>query len=983
MHKLYSLLLLSLVICLPAVGALADGPAGFASAGAGGLSAVGASSAVGIGGGFGSTGTAASGMGGGIGSTGMGAAGMGGGNAMTGMGGAGFGIAGMGAAAGVGGATFGAPGMTSGSMGGGGFGLGSVGAGPQGSMNFSVPPASTNSFFPAPVTESGAQNMQQNMLQQNGMQQNMLQQSGMQVNPFTQSGSFLQNNSMLQNSGLPQNGMELQSTGAQQGGIAEGRTAAEFNAASATAQSAMSNAEQMMSAEDDMGMKSKPFQLGKLRQFGYSFFNQPTTFAPVVDVPVGPDYLVGPGDTLVITVWGSLDASLPVEVNRNGEIILPRAGAVRVWGVPFGRVPDLVKAALQKTFRSVNVNVTMGKLRLMRVYLVGEVVSPGGYDVNSLSTVINALAAAGGPTKEGTLRKIQVLRGGHVVDTVDLYNFFLKGDKTRDIRLQPGDTVNVPVHGNLVGIAGNVKKPGIYEFDKESSLEDLLGMAGGIVPSSYLQRVQISRYVANDKKIIADFNLDAKASGKSLDALSGAVRLQDMDVVKVFPIDLTVRNHVQLEGYVLRPGGYALKPKMRVTDVITPEILLPEYCPDTLEITRLVPPDFHPIKLYVSLDQALKGNEKDDILLNEFDTLRVFSRWEMEEMPRVTISGDVQRPGVYRVLSQMTLRDLILAAGNLRKTAYMQSAEVTRSEISKTAVKSRIVNVDLEEVMKGNPKDNLVLANFDEVVIRRVPEWKEETDRYVTLTGQVRFPGVYPIRKGEKLSSVLERAGGYTDQAYLKGAKFTRKLTQAIQQKRMDEVIARSEQDLMRKQQDLTSAAASKDELEATKATLQSMMASLQRLKSAKAEGRIAMQLGPIPELKKSPYDVELQGGDTLDVPLSTNSIMIFGEVYNPTTVVAIPGGTVGEYLKKAGGPTLNADTDEIYVVRADGTVVSKHEMKSFFFDKFNSLKLDSGDTIVVPESLEKVAWMRDLKDIATILGQTALAAGVVVAAGL
>ena len=742
----------------------------------------------------------------------------------------------------------------------------------------------------------------------------------------------------------------------------------------------MSMDEKLMSAEEDAVMKPQPFRIGKLTQFGYSFFKQATAFAPAIDIPVGPNYIIGPGDILILTTWGTLDAVLPLEVNRSGEVTLPRVGAIRVWGVPYGKVAEVIKAGLSKAFKNVQLNVTMGKLRLMKVYIVGEVNAPGDYDISALSTVINALSAAGGPTKQGSLRVIQVLRAGQVVETVDLYDFFLRGDKSRDVRLQPGDTINVPIHGNLVAVAGNVRKPAIYEFPKALTLKELFEMAGGVPPSGYLQRVQISRVVANDKKIVADFDL--KVSGPLAPQTVG-IKLQDMDIVKIFPIDFTVRDHVQLDGYVLRPGGYALKPGMRLKELLGTDNMLPEYYPESVEITRLVAPDFHPEKINVNLDRALQGSQTDNILLKEFDSVHVFSRWEMEEVPRVRISGEVQKPGDYRIFNKMSLRDLILTAGNLKKTAYLKSAEITRTFISKEGVKSSIINVDLDEALKGKPADNILLENFDEVSIRRLPEWKEETDRYCLLKGEIRFPGVYPILKGEKLSSVIERAGGFTDVAYLKGSKFTRKLTKELQQKRMDEVIVRSEQELSRKQQELTSVAASKEELDATKATMEGMRSSLEKLKLAKAEGRVTITVGTLEQLKKSPYDLELQGGDTLEIPQSSNSIMVFGEVYNPTTVVETPGKSVKHYLKKAGGPTTNADEDEMYVVRADGTVVSKHEMSGFFYNSFLSMQLDAGDTIVVPQQLEKVAWMRELKDIAFIIGQTALAAGVLVAAGL
>ncbi len=754
----------------------------------------------------------------------------------------------------------------------------------------------------------------------------------------------------------------------------------------------MSPLEQSMSSDGEQDTKKPhPFIVGMINQFGYNFFSDPSVFAPLIDAPVGPDYIVGPGDTLVVTTWGSIDGVWQVEVNRSGEIILPRVGAVKVWGVTFAKVPDVIREHLSRVFREVQLNVTMGKLRLIKVYLVGEVASPGDYDVSSLSTVINALAAAGGPTKNGSLRSIQVMRNGKVAETVDLYDFFLKGDKSRDIRLQSGDTVNVPIIGKVAGVAGNVRRPAIYELKNEKNLKDLIELAGGFNPSGYLNRLQISRIDAHSKKMIADFSLDPKLAEKELEEKAKGIAIQDQDLVKIFPIDFTARDNVRLDGYVLRPGPYALKPGMRVKDLIGKDNILPESYSDTIEIIRMIPPDFHPEAIYLNLDRAMKGNESDNILLTEFDNVRVFNRWEMQEMPRARINGDVQRPGEYRVLNKMTLRDLVLAAGNVRKTAYLKSVEITRSDIIDGKVQSHIINVALDEAMKGNPKDNILLKDMDEVVVRRVPDWKEETDRYFNIRGEVRFPGVYPLLPGEKLSSLITRAGGYTERAYLKGAKFTRKSVAEIQQKRMDEIVARTESDIIQKQQDLASTAASKEELEATKSILTGMKGSLDKLKLAKAEGRISFQLAPIEKLTDSPNDLPLQGGDTLEIPQSTNSVQVYGEVYNPTTIIALPGKNVAYYLKKAGGPTINADEDSTYVIKVDGTVVSSQQSKSgIHWDDetrrwttggFKSLVLDSGDTIVVPQNLDKIAWMREIKDIATIIGQIALTAGVAIAA--
>jgi protein involved in polysaccharide export with SLBB domain len=736
----------------------------------------------------------------------------------------------------------------------------------------------------------------------------------------------------------------------------------------------------------------QPFKMGRLEQFGYSFFRPQVDFGPLVDVPVGPDYVIGPGDTLILTAWGSLEGTFPLEVNRSGEILLPKVGAVQVWGLTFDKLPEVIRVHLAKAFRDPQFNVTMGKLRTIKVFVVGEVKRPGDYSLSSLSTLINALAAAGGPTRNGTLRNIEVKRGGVTVETVDLYDFFLKGDKSRDIRLQPGDTVFVPVIGKVAGIGGNVRRPAIFELKDEKTLQDLLALADGFKPSGYLNRVQIVRLDAHDRKLVADFNLDPAASGKQLDELTASVAIQDLDVVKVFPIDATLRDQVRLTGYVLRPGDYALKPGMRVADLVGVDNLLPEYYGEVAEITRLFPPDLRPGVIYIHLNKALAGDPEQNLALHEFDSVRIFSRWEMEEMPKVRIGGEVQKPGEYRLFEKMTLRDLVLAAGNVKKTAYLENAEISRIEIGKAGVKARLINVNLDRALQSDPAANLQLEHMDEVVIRRLPDWMEETERYVTLRGEVRYPGTYPIFKGERLSSVLQRAGGYTDKAYLKGAKFTRKIVAEIQQKRMDEVIARTEQDIAKKQQDAASVASSTEELQATQVALEGLRRSLDRLKTARAEGRVSIALAPLDELRKTPYDLELMGGDALVVPQSPGAVMVLGEVYNPTTVIHLPGKDLAHFLKKAGGPTKEADDDEIYVIRADGTVQSRQEGgyglgwnkegRTWTYG-FMSLPLDAGDTVVVPQKLEKTAWMRDLKDIATIIGNLGIAAGVLIAAGL
>jgi protein involved in polysaccharide export with SLBB domain len=728
--------------------------------------------------------------------------------------------------------------------------------------------------------------------------------------------------------------------------------------------------------------KSQPqqFSVGKVVQFGYDFFRpEAAGFAPLVDVPVGPDYVLGTGDRILLTLWGSIEGTYELEINRAGEIVLPKVGSMKVAGQTYGQLPELLKSQLGSVFKDFQLNLNMGKLRLIKVYLVGQVKAPGDYNVSSLTTVINALAVAGGPTKSGTLRSIQVKRNGKLVETVDLYDFFLKGDKSRDIRLQPGDTIFVPAIGPVAGIAGNVRNPAIYELLHEKTLKDLLALADGIRPTGYLQRIQISRIEANDKKIVSDINLGSRSAGQSLDDLTAGIRIQDLDMVKVFPIDSTLRGYARLEGYVLRPGDYALKPGMRVSELLGQDNLLPEYSTEAGQITRLFPPDFHAEVIFFNVAKAISGDPSQNLELHEFDRVRIFSRWEMEEIPSVRISGDVQKPGQYRQFNNMRVRDLLLQAGNPKLTAYLKNAEITRIKKTGEAVTSYSININLHEAMKGNPQDNILLIPFDELIVRRIPNWSEETERYVTLSGEFVFPGAYPIYKGERLSDVIARAGGFTDNAYIRGAKFTRESVRKLQQERMDEALARAQEQVISKKTTSLSAAASKEELEAGKATLEGLERSIAILKAKKAEGRMIIKLANLEKFRGSPYDFEVDGGDVLHIPHDPKSVNVIGNVYNPSASLFEQRRDVAFYLDRVGGPTGEADVGEMYLVKADGTVYSHNQASSFlFYNGFLSANVDSGDTLVVPQRFEKTAWLRDIKDITTIISQIAISAGTV-----
>ena len=726
-----------------------------------------------------------------------------------------------------------------------------------------------------------------------------------------------------------------------------------------------------------------------LSQFGYDVFQKPvSTFAPVTDVPVGPDYILGPGDAFTVTLWGRINAQYPVIVDRAGEITLPDVGVLRVSGMTFDKVQDYLRHEFERKHADFKMAVTMGRLRTIRVYVVGEAQAPGSYSLSSLSTVINALFAAGGPSKNGTLRKVQLLRNTASAATIDLYDFLLGGDKSKDTRLQDGDTIFIPLIGPVVGVAGNVKRPAIYEMSKPMTLAEVLQLAGGITYAGWLQRVQVERVDRHEKRIVADFDISGRTD-TSKEKQASDIMVQDGDVVKVFAISPLEQNVVNLEGHAARPGKYELKPGMRLRDIIhsyqdvgaEPDL---EYG----EIERLVEPDLHAEVIPFNLGRLLDGNESENIELARFDTIRIF-RWDERTKRSVSVSGLVFRPGQYRLIPGMKVSDLIDTAGGLQKNAYLKTAEITRRHISQQGMETEKIEIDLEKAIPGDPEHNIALQDYDHLIVRSIPEL--EFDRAATVSGEVRFPGTYPLRRGETLSSLLERAGGYTDRAYLKGSVFTRDSAKTVQQQRMDEVIRQIEETILVDTDRAIGGALDEEAIKSGELQLKAKKEILSKLRAARIDGRVVIRLASLEEFRNSKYDLQLEKGDSLSIPETPGVVSVVGEVFNPTALLYEKDRTVSYYLRKVGGLTEEANKKQLSIIRADGSVVSIAQKDAgkidwdsgsnqWVFGGFMNIKLDPGDTIIVPRKMDKFLWLRFTKDITQILFQAAIAAGVVLA---
>lgn len=713
-----------------------------------------------------------------------------------------------------------------------------------------------------------------------------------------------------------------------------------------------------------------------IKQFGYDLFVKPSTATSRVqkNVPVGPDYVIGPGDELRVNVWGSIDGVWNVTVDRDGNISMPKIGTLGVTGLTFQELKDTLRKEISKQFNEFEMNVSMGQLRTLSVYVVGKAVKPGAFTISSLSTLINALYESGGPSKVGTMRDIQLKRNGEILTHLDLYDFLLTGSKLNDIRLMPEDVIFIPTIGPMVGIAGNVKAPAIYELKGPTRVTDLIKLAGGLTAKAFLQRVQVERISNKSNKMIVDLNLGL-LKGK------GDILLENGDIVKIFPVSANVTNKIVLEGNVWRPGEYEWHKGMRVRDLIrSSKDLLPETLMDRAQIDRLVPPDYHMEYRTFNLGRLLlEDDESENIYLQPYDKVSVFGKWEVKEKEKIRTEGALNKPGEFDFRANMKLSDLIGLSGGLTYYAMTETAELTRVTPTPEGPKTEKITVSPARALQGDPVDDIELKENDYLFVRAIPEWN--LYKTVTIKGEVRFPGKYTFEKGEKLTSVLARAGGYTDRAYLRGAVFTRESVKKVQQEQLNQTTERLQRDLLAGGISSMGAASTADEakiiLEQNKAKLEF----LESLKRVEAKGRMVISLDAAGSLKHSESDIELESGDSLTIPVNPQSVQIVGAVYNQNAVFYEPGRDYSYYIQVSGGFSDKADKKNVFIIKANGMALKLKG--STIWDKSSNQwtvgygRIDPGDTIVVPDKLDRVPWMRTIKDITQILFQVATTAGI------
>ena len=727
-----------------------------------------------------------------------------------------------------------------------------------------------------------------------------------------------------------------------------------------------------------------PIGVEALKPFGYELFSgEQSSFAPSTNIPIPTDYPVGPGDTFLVELFGKRPGRYSLVVDRDGHLHLPELGPIEVAGLTFDRVRSEIEQRIAREMIGVRVSVTMGQLRSIRVFVTGDVNRPGSYTVSGLSTVSNALFVSGGVSKIGSLRNVELKRRGAVEGDFDLYALLLNGDSSGDRRLEPGDVVFVPPVGATAGVAGEVRRPAIYEVRAGDTVAELIRLSGGLVPEADPRAAKLERIDDGQQRIVLDIDVSSAA------ALG--MKLRSGDVLTVPRVLDEIAQTVTLEGEVLRPGKYAWRERMHLTDLLSGLNALKENADQRYVLIRREHfPDRQVSVISADAVQAFEApGSSVDPLLQSRDRVIVFAlqadrgvalaeliqqlRSQARDNtppPVVSISGRTKAPGDYPLEPGMRIGDLIRAGGGLDDAAYALDAELTRFDLGNGASRrTEVIPVDLAAVLKNDTAASIPLKPYDILVMKEVPEWS--TQGAVLLKGEVRFPGRYPVSKGETLSSVIRRAGGLTQYAFPEGSVFTREEIKE-QERQQIETLAK------RMQSDLTTLALQSAQGPDNKGAGEALTVGqslLAQLRSTQPVGRLVIGVKRAISSPGSEDDVQLRSGDTLTIPRLRQYVTVIGEVQNSTSHIWRHNLDRDDYIDLSGGTTRRADAKRIYVVRADGSVVAKESSR--WFDN-GKVPMRTGDTIVVPLDAERMRPLPMWQAVTQILYNIAIATAAV-----
>ena len=663
--------------------------------------------------------------------------------------------------------------------------------------------------------------------------------------------------------------------------------------------------------------------------YGASLFRQaPNTFAPLENVPVPADYTVGPGDELYVRLWGQINVELRATVDRNGQVFIPKIGAITAAGVRVSNLDAHFRSQIERIYRNFDLAVTLGKLRSMDVFFVGQVHRPGTYTISSLSTLVNAIFAAGGPAPQGSMRHIQLKRDGQIITEFDLYDLLLKGDKSKDVALLPGDVIYVPPAGPQAAVAGSVNTPSIYELkDGPTSLADVIELAGGLNTVADGSKVTVERIDQRQIRSVTEFSLDPKGQQEIV---------KDGDIVRILSIVPRFENAVTLRGNVANPGRHPWHAGMKIRDLLPNRQML---------LTR---------NYWQSQNAMVMG---------------AMTQYQKYDKPERS-----ERPGESRA-----------DEGRLRTDVKLNAPEINWDY----AVIQRLNPVDLsttlisfslgKAVLEGDEANNLELQAGDVVTVFSQHDISVPTKRqtmFVRVEGEVRVPGIYRIQQGDTLRDLLERAGGFTEDAYVYGMQFTRESARLEQQASLNKIATEMEARIQEKS--IANTRANPENAAAIAAQTESQRGLLEQLRSAKASGRIVLQLKPTDTGLATVPPVTLEDLDRVLVPPRSQVVSVVGSVFNQSSFLYRKGATVGDYIRAAGNGNATADLRRALLVRADGSVIGHTSVFKHFGESFESIHALPGDAIVIPAKLQSGGFSKAMRDWMLVASQAAIASAVI-----
>ena len=703
----------------------------------------------------------------------------------------------------------------------------------------------------------------------------------------------------------------------------------------------------------------------QLSIFGASIFNNPpSTFAPVDDVPVTPDYVIGPGDELRLQLWGQVNQQGDYVVDRSGSISVPQLGTVHVAGIAFSDLNNFLRSQFSRVYRNFDLNVNLGQLRSIQVFVVGQARTPGSYTISSLSTLLNALFASGGPSAQGSLRDIQVLRGKEVLTHFDLYDLLLRGDKSHDVRLLPGDVIFIPPVGPQVALLGSVNNAGIYELHGETNLGSLLTLSGGESTLASAEQIRLERVFQHQLR--------------SIDSLTAAelpsTVLQNGDVVIVSSIVDRFRNAVTLRGNVANPGRYPWHQGMHVTDLIPSReaLITRDYWTRRNQLGLNLPPQ-QPGTPSIN---GGTGNSTTNPANGGEGSIQVATN--PGPGTGSTAAGAASTPG--QSGSASGGGNSVAAASSTNGSLFSPRTDVVLSAPDidwSYAVVERQSAVDLKTslipfnlgraVLDHSAADDPELLPNDVVTIFssadiRVPV--SQQTRFVRLEGEFKSAGVYSVQPGETLRQLVARAGGFTADSYLYASQFTRLSTQRVEQQRLTDYADQLEAQVSSVAATNSARAINGTDAAAATASTAAARTAINRLRQLQPIGRIVLQLKPDSEGVAALPDLPLEDGDRFIVPKLSSNVYVEGQVYSANAFLFEPGRKTSRYLKLAGGPDREADRRRAFILRADGSVLSRQ------YTDVNKALIYPGDTIVMPPTISKRAILRDLVDVSSLVGQ-------------